>query len=129
MIECLVQVPRGVQDVGGDDQVEGMRFEFLFDRITLDIERPALHERVAGELVLSVRREPWRDVGEHIFGAMFRQHRKDEAGRPAGSTADLQNPQRPALRRSSSDFDDRLLRQQVVQAKGRRILIEDLRSG
>ena len=97
VIQRLVQVPRGMQDVGGDDQIERMRLRSLLDRITLDIERPVLHERIAGELVLSVRGEPWRDVGEHVFGAVLRQHRKNEAGRPAGASAYLQDPQRPFL--------------------------------
>ena len=45
----------GVQDIGCDDQVERMRIESLLERITLDIERAALQERIAGKLVLRMR--------------------------------------------------------------------------
>ena len=78
-LERLAQVLRGMQDIGGDDHVERMRLESLFERVALDIERPALHERIPGELVLRVRGEARGDVGEHVLGAMFRQNGKDEA--------------------------------------------------
>ena len=111
MGERLAQVLGGMQDAGRDDQVERMRIEPLLDRITVDVERPALNEWILGKLVLRVRREVRRCVGEHIFGAMLRQNGKDEAGGPAGSSADLKNSQRLSLRQASHDLDDRLLQQ------------------
>ena len=119
VIERLAQVLRGMQDVGRDDQVERMRIESLLDRVTLDIERPELHERILSELVLGVGREARGDIGEHVFGAMFRQDGKDKAGRSAGSAANLQNSQRSSFRQTLNDLDDRLLHQQIVEAKGR----------
>lgn len=118
-----------MQDVGCDDQIERVRIEALLEGVVLDIEGPELRERIPREPMLSVRREAGRDIGEYVFGAMFRQDGKDKAGRPAGSSADFQNSQRPSFRQASSGLDDRFLNQEVVEAKCWRILIESLRSG
>ena len=58
---------------------------------------------------------------------MSGQDRKDEAGHPAGSPADLENPQRLSLGQSSNQFADRFLHQQISGAQGWRVLIEMLR--
>jgi hypothetical protein len=118
-VERPAQVRRRVQHVRGDDHVERMRVEALLERIALDIERPGLRERKAGELVLRMRGEAGRDVGEHVFGAMLRQSGKHEAGHAPGSAADLQNPQRPAFRQTPADLGERLLHEKIVEAEAR----------
>ena len=117
--ERLAQVRRGMEDVRRDDQVERMRVKTLFERVTLDIERLAAQERKLCKLVLCMRSEAGRDVGEYILGAMLRQNGKDKARRPAGSAADFQNSQPLSLWKASNHLSNRFLHQKIIEAEAR----------
>src|SRR6266851_1024400 len=128
-VKRLAQVCGGMQDVGRDDHVERMRIEPLLERVALDVERPALQERILRKFVLRMRSEARQGIGEHVFRAMFRQNRKQKARQAAGSGANFQNSQRLPFRQTPSDLNDGFLHQQIAEAEARRILVKHLRSG
>ena len=56
LVKRLTQVFRGVHDVRRNNQVPNeCKCVSLFDGVTLDIERPALNERILGEFIMGVR--------------------------------------------------------------------------
>src|SRR4051794_21684151 len=103
-----------------------MWLEPLLGWIRFDVQNLILNERIRMELLLGMRKEKLRHVGEDVFGAADRQPAQHVGCHSAGAAADLQDPHRATFREAFQCVPDGLLRKHVVYAVCRRVLIEVL---
>ena len=99
MSQCLLQVSRGVQHVGCDDQVITVGGIALRDRVLLDVQGAVLDASAAvPEPRLRFREEARGDVRVRVVEPAFRKLRQDVGGRRPRACADLHHPQPAVVR-------------------------------
>ena len=131
----LVQMARGVQHVGRDDQVVGVGVEALVDRVLLDVQNPEVDRgAVRAETRLRVGEEAGGDVGIHEVEPSGRKLRQEAFGRRADAGAHLQHAQPPPVRQFVHQRPDHLAdhpvrrppdRRQPIQIAGRRFRVAE----
>ena len=128
-LERLAQVRRSMQHVRRDDHVERMRIEPLLERVALDIEGPALHERKTSELVLRVRDVKRGETSVNTYSVQC-------SGR-TGRTKLVMPPVPPPISRIRSAFPFGTVGRSrptafctsiLLSAEARQVLIESLRA-
>src|SRR5208337_3026858 len=74
--QCLTQIDRRVQNLGGQNQVKGLLLETLFGRVVLDVQTLIDDERKVTELLLGLVEKVVGQVREYILAAVCRQQRQ-----------------------------------------------------
>ncbi|GJC99429.1 hypothetical protein ColKHC_08255 [Colletotrichum higginsianum] len=129
VLERLADEPRGVEDVGGDDEVVRPLLELLRRRVLLDVEPRELHERHPGrELLAGLLKVAGADVGEGValeprraaVGAATEGLEHGERG-AAGAAADLEDAHVGVLVRHHLDVVGHL---RVVLLRAEAVLVE-----
>ena len=119
------QIARGVQDVGGDQQVIAVGVEALGDGVFLDIQRTVFDASAAvAEAGLRFREEACGDIRVGIIEPSFRQFRQDGVGRRSGACPDLQHPQPPSFGQPGYKRPDCISQQAVRGARHRRFQVQ-----
>ncbi len=78
VLERRDEVGGRVDDVRGDDEVEGVLGESLLGRIALDVEHRRLEPWIATRTAArACARKTWRDIGEDVARPVDRQLRED----------------------------------------------------
>ena len=131
----LVQVARGVQHVGRDDQVPSVGLEALVHRVLLDVQHAVVDGGVrVAEARLRIGEESRGDVGVHVVEPSGGKLGQDAVGRRADAGTHLQHPQQPPLRQLVDERANHLPhhpvrrpphRGQPIQIAGRRLRITE----
>ncbi len=67
-------VPRRVQDIGGQDDVELMCADLLGLRVSLGVQRAVTDERILGKPLRCARKEPGGHIGVDVITTIRGQH-------------------------------------------------------
>ncbi len=126
MLDGPAQIRGGVHHVRGDDHVESTGGDTLRHRIGLEIERLGAKERIGRESLGGAGRERGRDVREDVLAGCLREGGEHRGGRPAGTAADLEDPDRASLREPLPRSQHRLAHQGAHRGHHRRLVIEPL---
>ena len=117
----LVEIARGMQDIGRDDQVVPVGLEALGHRVLLDVQHPVGDRGALGaEARLRVREEARGDVGVHVVEPAGRKLGQDAFGRRADSGTHLQHPQPPSLRQFVHERPNHVAKHSVRRPPDRR---------
>ena len=82
MRQRFLQVPRGVQHIGRNQQIITMRVESLLHRVFFDVQHPVLDApATVAEQPLCLREEARRDIRVHVVVPPFGKLRQDGFGR------------------------------------------------
>ena len=104
VVQRLVEVPRGVEHVGGNRQVVTVVFEALRHRVLLDVQDAVFDPGVlAAEPGLGVREETRGDVRVGVVEPAGLELRQDAVGCRPDPRADLDHPEGPPFRESGDD--------------------------
>ena len=83
-----------MQHVGSDQQIVGVGFKALTNRVFFNIEGSVFDCPVTiAKTGFSLGKEPCGYIRIHIIETPFRQFRKDSSGRRAGSGSNFNDPQ------------------------------------
>ena len=123
--QCLLQVPRGVQHVGCDDQVITVGGIALRDRVLFDVQGAVLDASAAiPEPRLRFREEARGDVRVRVVEPAFRELRQDVGGRRPRARADLHHPQPAGVRQPGHQRPDRVAQHLVGRARHGRLQVQ-----
>ena len=125
MSQCLLQVPRGVQHVGCDDQVITVGGIALRDGVLFDVQSAVLDASASvAEARLRFRKEARGDVRVRVVEPAFREFRQDVGGRRPRARADLHHPQLAVVRHPGHQRPDRVAQHLVGGSGHRRFQIQ-----
>ena len=113
MVQGLAQIPGGMEDVGGQDEVEVLGTEALSRGGLFDVQELIADEGKRGELFLGLGEEQGRDIGKDIFGLIGREAGEDEGSSATGTGADLEDAEGSVARQAREGFEDGFLQERV----------------
>ena len=99
MAEGLLQVPRGMEHVGRDQQIIAMGFESLVDRVLLDIQRAVVDGPAAvAEPRFRLGKETRGNIRIGVFEPTRGELRQHVRSRGSRAGSDFDHPETPAIR-------------------------------
>ena len=78
MEEGLAQIPGGMEDIGGQDEIELLGRESLSGGVLFDVQELIANEGKSGELFLGLGDEQGRDIGKDVLGLIRGEAGEDE---------------------------------------------------
>ena len=88
MEQGLAQIPGGMEDIGGQDEIELLGRESLSGGVLFDVQELIANEGKSGELFLGLGDEQGRDIGKDVLGLIRGEAGEDEGSRATGSGAE-----------------------------------------